>query len=276
LDKMVGEPASAFAAAKGQQIRSNAGADGDSPDERRRLYARHPPCVGLEALGRSRHRSAENARVHELQIRRLAARRALMFTGIIQATGQVARSEPRGGDWRISIAATGFEASAVALGDSIAVSGCCLTVVAREGDTLTFDVSNETLSLTTLGSLRAGDAVNLEKALRLSDRLGGHLVSGHVDGLGSLIAMDADARSLRWRIEAPTALRRYIAAKGSVCVEGVSLTVNAVDAATFEVNLIPHTVAHTTLRDRRIGDRVNLEIDLLARYVERLLATEEH
>jgi riboflavin synthase len=193
-----------------------------------------------------------------------------MFTGIVQATGTVVGLELRGGDLRFSIAAPELERDDVALGDSIAVSGCCLTVVAIEGEALAFDVSNETLSLTTLGDLRQGHRVNLEKALRLSDRLGGHLVSGHVDGVGTIAAIEPDARSQRWRIAAPCELMRYIAAKGSACVDGVSLTVNAVADATFEVNLIPHTVAATTFGDRRVGERVNLEIDLLARYVERL------
>lgn len=193
-----------------------------------------------------------------------------MFTGIIEATGTVLRAEPRGGDLRFTITAPQWNLADVALGDSIAVSGCCLTVVAMDGHALAFDVSNETLSLTTLGDLREGDKVNLEKALRLSDRLGGHLVSGHVDGVGTIAAIDPDARSQRWRIAAPRELMRYIAAKGSVCVDGVSLTVNAVTDESFEVNLIPHTVAATTFGDRHVGDRVNLEIDMLARYVERL------
>jgi len=193
-----------------------------------------------------------------------------MFTGIIQSTGRVTRSEPRGGDLRFTLIAPDFDATDVALGDSIAVSGCCLTVVEREGDMLAFDVSNESLGLTTLGGLGIGDRVNLEKALRLSDRLGGHLVSGHVDGLGTIAAIQPDARSQRWHIAAPHALMRYIAAKGSVCMDGVSLTVNAVDGDEFEVNLVPHTVEHTTFGDRHAGDRVNLEIDVLARYVERL------
>lgn len=196
-----------------------------------------------------------------------------MFTGIVQTTGRLARAEARGGDLRLAISAPGFDTADVSLGDSISVSGCCLTVVAVEDGALAFDVSNESLSLTTLGGLRAGDAVNLEPALRLSDRLGGHLVSGHVDGVGTVVAIEPDARSQRWTVEAPQALARYIAAKGSICVDGVSLTVNAVAGARFEVNLIPHTVAATTFRGRRIGDRVNLEIDLLARYTERLLAT---
>lgn len=194
-----------------------------------------------------------------------------MFTGIIQSTGCVTRSESRGGDLRLTLVAPEFDASDIALGDSIAVSGCCLTMVMREGDTLAFDVSNESLSLTTLGSLGIGDRVNLEKALRLSDRLGGHLVSGHVDGIGTIAAIEPDARSQRWRVMAPRGLMRYIAAKGSVCVDGVSLTVNALTGQAFEVNLVPHTVAHTTFQDRRAGDCVNIEIDLLARYLERLM-----
>jgi len=199
-----------------------------------------------------------------------------MFTGIIQSTGRVTRSEPRGGDLRFALVAPDFDATDIALGDSIAVSGCCLTMVEREGDTLAFDVSNESLALTTLGGLGVGDRVNLEKALRLSDRLGGHLVSGHVDGIGTIIAIEPDARSQRWRIAAPHELMRYIAAKGSVCMDGVSLTVNVVDGDEFGVNLVPHTVAHTTFSDRHAGDRVNLELDMLARYVERLLVAKEH
>jgi riboflavin synthase len=227
------------------------------------------------ALGRSRHSPAENVHVHRLLVRRLVSGGALMFTGIIQSTGRVTRSEPCCGDLRFTLVAPGFDTSDVALGDSIAVSGCCLTVVAQEGDTLAFDVSNESLALTTLGGLGIGDRVNLEKALRLSDHLGGHLVSGHVDGVGTIAAIEPDARSQRWRVEAPPALMRYIAAKGSVCVDGVSLTVNAIDGRAFEINLVPHTVEHTTFADRRMGDRVNLEIDMLARYVERLLVAGE-
>lgn len=194
-----------------------------------------------------------------------------MFTGIIQCIGTLARGESRGGDLRLAIAAPELDFSDVAIGDSICVSGCCLTVVARDGDALAFDVSKETLSLTTLGALREGDAVNLEKALRLQDRLGGHLVSGHVDGVGRIVAIEPDARSQRWQIEAPTELARYIAAKGSICMDGVSLTVNAVEGSRFEVNLIPHTIEVTTFANRKAGDRVNLEVDMMARYLERLL-----
>jgi riboflavin synthase len=198
-----------------------------------------------------------------------------MFTGIIQCTGTLARSEPRRGDLRLIIDAPALDLSDVAIGDSIAVSGCCLTVVARDGGTLAFDVSNETLSLTTLGALREGDVVNLEKALRLSDRLGGHLVSGHVDGLARIISIETDARSQRWWIEVPEELARYIAAKGSVCLDGVSLTVNEIDGARFSVNLIPHTVEVTTFARRKPGDALDLEVDMMARYVERLLQARQ-
>ncbi len=155
-------------------------------------------------------------------------------------------------------------------GDSIAVAGVCLTALDIDAARFAADVSNETLALTTLGRLPAGAAVNLEKALRLSDRLGGHLVSGHVDGVGTVVAIEGDARSQRWTFAAPVALARYIAVKGSVCVDGASLTVNAVDGARFAVNLIPHTQAVTTFGQRRVGDAVNIEVDLIARYAERL------
>ena len=197
-----------------------------------------------------------------------------MFTGIIQCTGMLTRSEPRDGDLRLFIDAPVLDLSDVAIGDSIAVSGCCLTVAGRERTTVAFDASNETLSLTMLGTLRQGDAVNLEKALRLSDRLGGHLVSGHVDGIARIVSIEPDARSQRWWIEAPEELSRYIAAKGSVCLDGVSLTVNDVDGARFSVNLIPHTVEVTTFARRRPGDALNLEVDMMARYAERLLQGE--
>lgn len=198
-----------------------------------------------------------------------------MFTGIVQATGTVASAEARGGDLRLTIEAPDLDCAGIPPGDSVSVSGCCLTVVAGDERTLAFDLSNETLSLTTLGALRPGDRVNLEPALRLADRLGGHLAAGHVDGVGSIVSIEPDARSQRWMLAAPPALMRYIAPKGSVGVDGVSLTVNEVEANRFGVNLIPHTVAATTFRDRRVGDRVNLEVDLLARYIERLLSRPE-
>ncbi len=193
-----------------------------------------------------------------------------MFTGIIQAIGTIARVEPRSGDTRLVIDATGLDMADVAIGDSICVSGVCLTAVAIDASTFAADVSIETLSCTTLGMLKSGDCVNLEKSLRLADRLGGHLVSGHVDGVGQVVAVEPDARSQRWAFEVPSALSRYIAAKGSVCIDGVSLTVNEVAANRFGVNLIPHTIGATTFQDKRVGDAVNIEVDLIARYVERL------
>ncbi len=195
-----------------------------------------------------------------------------MFTGIIQAVGSIAALEQRGGDMRLSVNAGKLPMADVGLGDSIAVSGVCLTVVHRDADSFQADVSGETLRLTTLGQLAVNDAVNLEKALTLQTRLGGHLVSGHVDGLGVVTARSEDSRSVRFTIQAPDELARYIAVKGSICVDGVSLTVNAVDGAAFELNIVPHTLAETTLRDYRQGRQVNLEVDLVARYLERLLA----
>jgi riboflavin synthase len=194
-----------------------------------------------------------------------------MFTGIIQAVGTVAALEQRGGDLRIAIDTGKLPLADVAPGDSIAVSGVCLTVVQKGAQSFHADVSGETLGLTTLGQLGPGDAVNLEKALTLQTRLGGHLVSGHVDGIGTVTARREDSRSVRFTLKAPDALARYIAVKGSICVDGVSLTVNAVDGSRFELNIVPHTLAETTLRDFRGGRRVNLEVDLIARYLERLL-----
>ena len=175
-----------------------------------------------------------------------------MFTGLIEGVGTL----PFDG---------------VQLGESISVNGCCLTVVEFDTDSFAVDASNETLALTTLGRLDIGAPLNLERAMRPTDRLGGHLVSGHVDGLGIAAKRWDDARAVRWRITAPMTLLRYIAHKGSVCVDGVSLTVNEADDAGFEVALIPHTVEHTAFSTLRVGDSVNLEVDLVARYVERLL-----
>jgi riboflavin synthase len=195
-----------------------------------------------------------------------------MFTGIIQAVGHIASREARGGDARLVVDAAALDLADVAVGDSIAVAGVCLTVVAIDGARWIADVSAETLACTTLGALVAGDGVNLEKALRLADRLGGHLVSGHVDGVGRIVRIDDDGASQRWTFSLPRALARYIAVKGSICVDGTSLTVNAVGADTFGVTLIPHTLAVTTFGARRAGDAVNLEVDLVARYLERLHA----
>lgn len=198
-----------------------------------------------------------------------------MFTGIIQALGHITRIEPRDGDVRLHIETGTLDLSDVAPGDSIAVSGVCLTALEPASNSFVADVSNETLGLTTLGDAVEGEVVNLEKALRLADRLGGHLVTGHVDGLAEVTTIEADARSQRWCFRVPSGLSRYIARKGSVCVDGVSLTVNAVDGDEFEVNLIPHTQQVTTFSQRRVGDAVNIEVDLMARYAERLFAQEE-
>lgn len=195
-----------------------------------------------------------------------------MFTGIIEGVGRLASTERVGGDVRLTVAVGSLPFDSVQMGESIAVNGVCLTVVAFDATTFAADASNETLALTTLGALKGGDAVNLERAMRPTDRLGGHLVSGHVDGLGRVESITGDARAQRWRFSAPTSLLRYVAKKGSICVDGVSLTVNEVDDAGFDVALIPHTVSNTRFADTRVGDAVNLEIDLVARYVERLLA----
>ena len=195
-----------------------------------------------------------------------------MFTGIIQAVGRIDARQARGSDARFVIDAATLDLADVALGDSIAVAGVCLTVVALEGRRWSADVSAETLRLTTLDSLHEGDAVNLEKALRLADRLGGHLVSGHVDGVGTVLGIDDDGGSQRWRFSLPPALARYVAVKGSICVDGTSLTVNMIDAEGFGVTLIPHTLSMTTFGRRKPGDPVNIEVDLIARYAERLQA----
>ena len=198
-----------------------------------------------------------------------------MFTGIIEGLGRLQARQPRGGDLRFTFATGSLPFEAVQLGESIAVNGVCLTVVAFDAGSFQADASTETLALTTLGALADGAVVNLERAMLPTDRLGGHLVSGHVDGLGIAARRWDDARAIRWRITAPMALLRYIAHKGSICVDGVSLTVNEVDDAGFEVALIPHTVDHTAFHALCEGDAVNLEVDLLARYVERLLATKD-
>ncbi|MDH3870995.1 MAG: riboflavin synthase [Gammaproteobacteria bacterium] len=197
-----------------------------------------------------------------------------MFTGIIQAVGTVAALENRGGDMRIGINTGKLPMEDVGLGDSIAVSGVCLTVVELHGTGFIADVSGETLRRTVLGRLAVNDAVNLEKALTLETRLGGHLVSGHVDGIGTVSARSADSRSVQFTIRAPDELARYIAAKGSITVDGVSLTVNAVNGAEFTLNIVPHTLDETTLNEYRPGRELNLEVDLVARYLERLLQGE--
>ena len=198
-----------------------------------------------------------------------------MFTGLIQAVGTLSHRESRSGDARLRIGVGGLPFGDVALGESIAVNGVCLTVIEFDASSFAVDASTETLALTTLGGLAIGAPVNLERAMLPTDRLGGHLVSGHVDGVGRVLDVQPDARAQRWRFSAPAALSKYIATKGSICVDGVSLTVNAVDAAGFEVALIPHTLAHTAFSGTQVGDPVNLEVDLVARYVERLLAARD-
>jgi riboflavin synthase len=197
-----------------------------------------------------------------------------MFTGLIEGVGTLMARTPSGGDVRLRIARGTLAFDEPRLGESIAVNGCCLTVIEFDADGFAVDVSRETLALTTLGQLPLGALLNLERALRPSDRLGGHLVSGHVDGVGVATRRWEDARAVRWRFDVPRPLLRYIAHKGSVCVDGVSLTVNAVDDDGFEVALIPHTLAHTNLHALQPGTAVNIEVDLLARYVERLRQTE--
>ena len=197
-----------------------------------------------------------------------------MFTGIIQALGQIRGMQARDGDLRMIVAAGRLDLADVGLGDSIAVSGACLTVVEVQRDAFAVDVSRETLDKTILGRLQVGSPVNLEKALRLADRLGGHLVAGHVDGVGQIREVSASGRSQVFAIAAPPDLLRYVAAKGSVCVDGISLTVNALRGDTFMLNVIPHTLAQTTAAQWRSGHAVNLEVDLIARYLERWVVTD--
>ncbi|MBQ0754587.1 MAG: riboflavin synthase [Gammaproteobacteria bacterium] len=194
-----------------------------------------------------------------------------MFTGIIEAKGNIVSMTAKGGDMTLRIQTGSLDLSDVQLGDSIASNGVCLTVVSLPGDGFSADVSGETLSLTSLGNLRAGSTVNLEKALTPTTRLGGHLVSGHVDGLGKVVAIAPDARSTRIDIEAPKALAKYIAHKGSITVDGISLTVNSVDGAVFSLNIVPHTQDWTNIGEWKVGTAVNLEVDIIARYLERLL-----
>lgn len=197
-----------------------------------------------------------------------------MFTGIIQSVGRVQAMTPRGGDMRLGIDVAGLPMGDVAIGDSIATQGVCLTAVAFDKQSFQADVSNETLSRTTLGSLKLGSAVNLEKALTPSTPLGGHIVSGHVDGVGRVLSREDDGRSVRFGIEAPAELARYIAGKGSICVDGISLTVNAVDGAVFQLNIVPHTLKETTIGGYAVGTEVNLEVDIIARHLERLMLGE--
>ena len=194
-----------------------------------------------------------------------------MFTGIIEAVGRVQQITPRNGDVRLTIATEKLNLSDVKLGDSIATNGICLTVVELTGQGFAADVSNETLRRTCLKTWQVGTRVNLEKALMPTSRLGGHIVSGHVDGLGEIISFKPDARSLQYQVRAPDSLAKYISEKGSITVDGISLTVNAIDGATFSLNIVPHTVQETNVGQWQTGSVVNLEVDLLARYLERLI-----
>ncbi len=198
-----------------------------------------------------------------------------MFTGIITAVGRVRSIEKVGGDLRLEIDSGSLALDNVELGESISTSGVCLTVVERLERGYCADVSVETLERTTIGSWQVGQRVNLERALRLADRLGGHLVSGHVDGVGEIVARESQARAEHFVIEAPHELSRYLALKGSVAVDGVSLTLNGVSGNRFDLTIVPHTLAQTTLADGQVGTRVNIEVDLVARYLERLQGGEE-
>ena len=195
----------------------------------------------------------------------------IMFTGIILATGRVSSLTEKGGDLELGVDAAALDLERVAIGDSISVQGACLTVTRKEGACFYADVSRETMAKTTLGDLRAGSRVNLEPSLRAGDALGGHWVSGHVDAVGKLRTLVQDARSWRLEFELPAALMRFVASKGSICVNGVSLTVNNVAGRCFDVNIIPHTLKETTLGGLRVDDEVNIEIDVVARYLERLM-----
>jgi riboflavin synthase len=194
-----------------------------------------------------------------------------MFTGIIEAIGEVVSLQPKNGDLRLRIKTHGLDLADVHLGDSIATNGVCLTVVDLPGDGYWADVSRETLDNTSLPAWKIGQRVNLEKALTPQTRLGGHIVSGHVDGVGEVVSRFPDARSERFRIRAPNSLAKYIAHKGSITVDGTSLTVNKVDGAEFELNIVPHTLKWTIMDSYQVGTKVNLEVDVLARYLERLM-----
>ncbi len=199
-----------------------------------------------------------------------------MVTGIIQARGTSVTIEKTGGDVRLSVQSAGLPFASYEIGESIAVNGACLTATALRNDGFDVDVSVETLTVTALANLAVGANVNLEPSLSLGDRLGGHLVSGHVDCIGKVVRVGSDARSIRLSIEIPAEFARYVARKGSVCVDGVSLTINEVSGNTFDLNIIPHTAETTTIGDYAAGTTVNIEVDLLARYVERLLAKDKN
>jgi riboflavin synthase len=194
-----------------------------------------------------------------------------MFTGIVQGVGTVRALVPRGGDATLTIDTGPVSLTDIELGGSISVGGVCLTATRFDASSFDADVSRETLSLTTLGGWSAGTRVNLEKALLAGQALGGHYVTGHVDGVGTVVARHDDARSVRVEVAVPPELARYVARKGSICIDGASLTVNGASGDRFDVNLVPHTLEVTTLGGLRPGSRVNLEVDIIARYVERMM-----
>lgn len=198
-----------------------------------------------------------------------------MFTGIIESIGTILKIEHRSGDARLTIDVGELDMSDVTLGDSIACNGVCLTAVEFDQHRYSADLSGETLRLTSMADIQIGSRVNLEKALTPTSRLGGHLVSGHVDGIGEVLEVSKDSRSVKFKIKAPDEIAHYIAKKGSICVDGVSLTVNEIEESIFELNLVPHTVAETTAANYLVGTKVNLEVDLLARYLERLLTGQK-
>lgn len=193
-----------------------------------------------------------------------------MFTGIIEAVGKIEARSQEKGEWRLKFSTGDLDLSDVKIGDSIAVSGCCLTVVEKHATAFLADVSNETMRCTSLGTLEIGSAVNLEKAMLATDRFGGHIVSGHVDGVGHLIKVENEGQSIKMTFKIPSNLNKYVAAKGSICVDGTSLTVNEANDDYFAVNLIPHTQDETVSGSYKIGDSVNLEVDIIARYLERM------
>lgn len=198
-----------------------------------------------------------------------------MFTGIIEAVGRIKKIEPVGGDMRLHVEVGNLDMDDVQLGDSIAVNGVCLTAIEFDKKYFAADVSNETIALTSLKGLAIGSEVNLEKALLPTTRLGGHLVSGHVDGLGQVLSIKEESRSIQLIIRAPDELKHYIAMKGSICIDGTSLTVNKITDTDFEINIVPHTQQQTIIKNYKPGTKVNLEVDLIARYLERLLTKQE-
>ncbi|CDH69205.1 riboflavin synthase subunit alpha [Pseudomonas aeruginosa MH38] len=282
----------ATAGRQGQQTRCDSGADGHSPDkERTGLPAWAYPVRPQDPLRSkkpcfSRNRSSSYVFILEYprygtQAARRRAGHAVrlcggktggrMFTGIIESIGSVRAMTPKGGDLRVYIATGKLDLGDVKLGDSIAVNGVCLTAVELPGDGFWADVSRESLARTAFQHLKVGSRVNLEKALTPTTRLGGHLVSGHVDGVGEVLKREENARAIQFTVRAPRELARYIAHKGSITVDGTSLTVNAVNGAEFELTIVPHTLSETIMAEYQPGRRVNLEVDLLARYLERLL-----